>query len=698
MERISSFSFREASFAGERGLSPEDQEKLRPHVVNLRFGVLSSSGQFQTTVEDLDQIFDEEIKSEMKKAKDEGRKFKLLLYAHGGLVSESAGLGVALDQVQFWKDNGIYPLFFVWETGLFESIADLLRKELVGARGFFGDVLDKVIEAAARPAGLRVWTQMKRSAETAVLDGGGALPVIDRTLALAKSHSDDLEIHAAGHSAGSIFHTFFLPALLDRAAGAITVKTLHFLAPAVNIPVFKSRLAKRIGSGIGSLSMYTMKRSYERKDTVGPYRKSLLYLVHHAFEDPDGVPILGLEENLRADNDLTRLFGLVGSPAGPAEVAFSVTGDSAALRNSSRSTSHGGFDNDPPTMNSICRRVLNVGDGTAIREYSASRALITNELDLLAAELGISAPAPALTAQRTFAGGRGWGAINFTGETNVGDLGAETGSGTPSAHTSPSVKRRALCIGINAYASPNELNGCVADARMWADSLRSMGFTVQMLLDADATREGILSCLNDLVAETHPGDVAVFQYAGHGTQFPDQSGEEPDARDEAFCPVDMLTQGFILDDAVRPILDRLPEGTGLTSFIDCCHSGTIVRGFRELSTRTLPRSRARFVRATPEMVALYNRTKNKKKQRSTVIARSVRRDVLFSACHDAEVAFEIDGHGEFTVRATRVLQAGSGLTNRAFCDQVIQAFGSDPRQHPQLDCPPHLAGRVLFAV
>ena len=55
---------------------------------------------------------------------------------------------------------------------------------------------------------------------------------------LWNQHHADLEIHAAGHSAGSIFHSHFLPALLSRkaAAGAppLALQTLHFLALGVH--------------------------------------------------------------------------------------------------------------------------------------------------------------------------------------------------------------------------------------------------------------------------------------------------------------------------------------------------------------------------------------------------------------------------------------------------------------------------------
>lgn len=63
------------------------------------------------------------------------------------------------------------------------------------------------------------------------------------------------------------------------------------------------------------------------------------------------------------------------------------------------------------------------------------------------------------------------------------------------------------------------------------------------------------------------------------------------------------------------------------------------------------------------------------------------RDVKFAACLDGEVAWESDGHGEFTLRATQILSAGvQGMSNEQFARRITEAFGPDARQHPMLDC------------
>lgn len=72
-------------------------------------------------------------------------------------------------------------------------------------------------------------------------------------------------------------------------------------------------------------------------------------------------------------------------------------------------------------------------------------------------------------------------------------------------------------------------------------------------------------------------------------------------------------------------------------------------------------------------------------------------DIKFSACRDDEVAWEIGTSGEFTERAMRLFAAGiDGLSNRAFADRVVDAFGPGARQHPMLDCADANAGLRLL--
>lgn len=136
-------------------------------------------------------------------------------------------------------------------------------------------------------------------------------------------------------------------------------------------------------------------------------------------------------------------------------------------------------------------------------------------------------------------------------------------------------RRRALCVGINAYPAPNALQGCVADAESWADALGRRGFDTQLLLDGAAPRQAIVDGLGALVRSASAGDVLVFSYAGHGTMVADVDGDE--TFDQSRCPVDFASGALLVDDDVRAIVADLPDQVNLTCFVDCCHSATVTR-------------------------------------------------------------------------------------------------------------------------
>lgn len=147
--------------------------------------------------------------------------------------------------------------------------------------------------------------------------------------------------------------------------------------------------------------------------------------------------------------------------------------------------------------------------------------------------------------------------------------------------------KKALLVGINDYpGSGNDLAGCINDtANLSALLVKEFSFEVsgiRVLTNAKATRAGIMDGLAGMVAKASAGDILVFQYSGHGTQVPDQDGDETlDHLDEALCPQDFSWDGvWIRDDDLSDVFSRLPKDVHLEVLLDCCHSGT---GTREIA-------------------------------------------------------------------------------------------------------------------
>lgn len=138
--------------------------------------------------------------------------------------------------------------------------------------------------------------------------------------------------------------------------------------------------------------------------------------------------------------------------------------------------------------------------------------------------------------------------------------------------------KRALCIGINDYpGTGSDLQGCVNDANDWAAVLGERGFSVQTLLDAQATKAAMVAAFEQLIASGDSGDVLVITYSGHGTVAPDSSGDEADGYDEALCPHDIHQGQVLLDDEIHELFDRRRAGVRLILISDSCHSGTVTR-------------------------------------------------------------------------------------------------------------------------
>ena len=282
----------------------------------------------------------------------------LLLYAHGGLNSIKASARRIVAMKEVFKDNGIYPFHFMYDTGLLQEIKDVVwgKKEEVEARaGGFTDFTDKLIEKATRHAGRAIWREMKRGARRPFEpDRAGSQTIAAFHEAFARPGATPKKIHVAGHSTGAILLAALLEAL-GQLENPPRVQTCCLIAPACTHDVFnrvyRPLLKQRSSAsfGLGRMVIYNLSKELELDDKVTPlYRKSLLHLVSNAFEEKLGERILGMQAWRSSlgrvpRSPVFRIEESDGSPIGS---------------NRTASRSHAGFDNDVRTMNDILRAVL----------------------------------------------------------------------------------------------------------------------------------------------------------------------------------------------------------------------------------------------------------------------------------------------------------------------------------------------------
>src|ERR1039457_3855811 len=82
----------------------------------------------------------------------------------------------------------------------------------------------------------------------------------------------------------------------------------------------------------------------------------------------------------------------------------------------------------------------------------------------------------------------------------------------------------ALLVGINDYPPEvGKLAGCLNDVDHFhahlTGSFTKANLAVEVLKDGEATRENIIRQFRNHLGKAKPGDVAVFQYCGHGARW-----------------------------------------------------------------------------------------------------------------------------------------------------------------------------------
>lgn len=145
--------------------------------------------------------------------------------------------------------------------------------------------------------------------------------------------------------------------------------------------------------------------------------------------------------------------------------------------------------------------------------------------------------------------------------------------------------RRALLIGSQTFG----LTGCDADIALVQRLLGDQGFEpIQTLTGEAATREGIVTAVEEVIATAGGDDAVVLYYSGHGGRLAHPDWEARQAKGlpahlQFIVPWDI--EGSTEDDfrgllaeELSELQWRLTERTrNVTTILDCCHSGYMAR-------------------------------------------------------------------------------------------------------------------------
>jgi len=300
------------------------EEAYRHSIVTGNNGiVLNRDVTSNTAVDYLDRVVYEKP---LGWAEDPNKEYQLVFYAHGGVNDEEESIKRTRILGPYFQVNGAYPIFFTWKTGFLESLGDIIGDEIRGIepQGAWRDIWesvkdaakeakDRAIEAACQNVLVKaVWSQIKQNANAAAYDPDPAEGVSNPTLKLVidslqklLNERKKLRVHFVGHSAGSILLGYFLDLLCEAR---IPVASCTLFAPACTIKFALDHYKPATDTAADGIldkantAFEILSDERELADSVGPYGKSLLYLVSRALEDYHKMPLLGMANVWAAQN------------------------------------------------------------------------------------------------------------------------------------------------------------------------------------------------------------------------------------------------------------------------------------------------------------------------------------------------------------------------------------------------------------
>jgi hypothetical protein len=380
----SSIAFSSSTFPSSQMGQSSSIADLRPHIISLgNNGLPLENGDFANTAKEISAF----ITKDFPRLTATWQKKRILLYAHGGLVGEKGAVQRVAEYRRAMLEVEVYPVAFIWHSDFWSTLKNILGEALGQrqsegifdkAKDFMLDRVDDTLEPIARYIGGRAqWAEMTENATAATTHRKGGARIVIQALKTLLATNPNIEIHVAGHSAGSVF----MGPVVREIAKFAKVATCHLWAPACTTAFFKQHylpLLKGASRAIREFALYTLNDSAERDDHCAHiYNKSLLYLVSNALEQEyhplkwgwSGAPLLGMEKFIRADSDIHGLFN------NQSATWILAPNSETASQKASKSTSHGGFDDDKATVKGTLDRIIGSTKSSAAPvEFTASAA------------------------------------------------------------------------------------------------------------------------------------------------------------------------------------------------------------------------------------------------------------------------------------------------------------------------------------
>lgn len=335
--------------------------EISPFIIDMENnGRLSTTGAYRTQPSDVTALVTQHLEQARKSwGLSANATMDIAIYAHGGLTDESTAAATASKWIPALYDNRIFPIFLMWETGALDTLKNRVEDLLGGqprptggfwdsARNWYNERLERLFVEPGR----MFWGEMKQNADalTSGQDSGGIMLFQACKQSPWFKDPSKVRLHLIGHSAGSIVHSH----IVERLGGlGWNFETVNFMAPAVRMDVFNKKVVPAIKSGrVKRYHQFHLEEAMEQKDPTCKallgYGRSLLYLVSQSFENGDVPAKPGMQRNATPILGMQRYFDQETQLASLKNVRAWASPCSAT-----KSTTHGGFDDDDTTMQNI---------------------------------------------------------------------------------------------------------------------------------------------------------------------------------------------------------------------------------------------------------------------------------------------------------------------------------------------------------
>lgn len=252
--------------------------------------------------------------------------------------------------------------------------------------------------------------------------------------------------------------------------------------------------------------------------------------------------------------------------------------------------------------------------------------------------------------------------------------------------------RRALIVGINDYREIPPLQKAVGDANALKATLESLGFSVDLVVNAD--RRELNRAVSAFQGSLQPGDTALIHFSGHGVEIDGQN---------YLLPADIPKpqsgqQDFIKSEAVSlgDLMQRIASSGATTRIfiVDACRDNPFAagggRGFggtRGLTRVDAPAGTFILYSAGYQQTAL-DRLGDNDQEPTSVYTRVLTKKLTEPGKQLADLAREVRSDVETLAKTAGHVQRPAYYDELSGQFFFRQAAGEEPSPSPQVSTPP----------